>query len=461
MDYVSTILTSPDADNLFSTRNRLCGNAVLEATLRYIAIKNHDGDIEKVKLITSEARSASYGENNGDVYTEERFDDIELLIITPRNRGDNLLSITKNGWVSLDSPPYPVAALLSAKSSETRIYVNNDKKRAIVFVRTTTDTWCEIFASCLFRVLPWRFNNDEDSIALAKAISKNQPSEFKRIIDDYCKNIDFSGIMTRRALIGWGNGQREAQLKTMEEQLQACLNNINAEQSRLTQYLDDYAMINERYNALSRTSADNDDLFYKFFLNHKQLSIHRVYNVGTNGKSLEYCILDTIEYFDEDEFINIYNNPNSEIGRCNSNMRRILYGLFKEHKGVIRAEAVFRLNNLSSLTILRGVRTGKYYDTHLAHPHLVRYGCLGGNEQYINNYMRLGDWDMAIEQSIVAVKNLNMSDSTVVSAMINDLGSSETAHCSCIIADNGQAMTPPEFLQYLQEADKKEVENNG
>lgn len=462
MDYVDTILTSSDANNFFGRASCICDNNTLEATLRYIAVKSSGGDIEKAKLINASARQVDYNTVDGNVYTEERFDDIELLIVTPRGRREDLPHIDAGGWISLDAPPYPVAALLSAKSSETRIYVNSEKKRSVIFVRTTTDNWCDLLASCLFRVLPWRFSSETDGVALAQAIAKNQPEVFKSIIDGCCRNFDFANYMSRRILRGWTSNQRTMRLDMLQRKMEEYLSNIRQEEQRIAQYLDQYYVANENYNILSRGSAENDDSFYNFFINHKQLSVYRVTDSNSvlGGKTLDYCVLETIEYYDEDNFMNNYNTPASIIGRCGDNMRRILYGIFKEHKGTIRAEALFRLTNLSSLTVVGGLTTGKHNSTHLRHPHLVNYGCLGGNGTQINRYMQDGDWDLAIEQSIAAVKNVNMGDAIVINSMIRDLNNAMDS-CSCIVAENGQAMTPRQFLQYLREGDNNEDNTNG
>lgn len=460
MDYVDTILTSSDANNYFGTSQCCCGSKTLEATLRYIAIKNNGGDIAKTRLINVDARQADYNVRSGNAYTEERYDGYELLIITPRNRGDDLLSINVSGWVSLDSPPYPVAALLSAKSSETRIYVNGEKKRSIVFVRTTTENWCDLFASCLFRVLPWLFNNEEEAAAIARAITKNQTEEFKAIINACCADFDFRGFMIRRNLIGWASSFRASQIESLERQMADYANRVRNLEAEIDDYLNKYGAANDNLLALKRSSDGDDDTLLQFFLNHHQLDVYKISNYDGGGKSLQYSIIDTIEYYDEDNFLNNYNNRNSTIGGSNPDMKRILYGIFKEHKGVIRVEAIFKLTNLSSLTPVKYERTGKFNATHLPHPHLYHAGCLGGNKQYIDRYMMAGDWDMAIEQSIAAVKNVNMGDAAIIGAMVRDIAEAMDT-CSCIVADNGQAMTPRQFLEYLRRGDNNEGTTNG
>lgn len=459
MDLANTLLVSSDADSFFGSSEYACNNTTLEATLRYIAIKDNGGDIEKAKLIKTVLRCANYDDRSGNVYAREGYDVAELLIITPYQRGNDLLSIDAEGWVSLDSPPYPVAALISSKSSETRIYVNTSKKRAVLFVRTVTNNWCELVAQCLFRILPWRFRNDETELNLMKAISKQDSETFKSIVNACCANFDFKSSMIKRNLIGWTSSFKKAQIDKLERQMSSLMDNIRNLETQIAGKMDEYGAANDNLLALQRLLDENDDTLFKFFTNHQQLDVYRVYS-SCGNKILEYSVVETIEYYDEDNFLNNYNNPGSAIGNSGADMERILYGIFKEHKGVIRAEAIFRLTNLSSLTVVSDTRTGKFGGTHLAHPHLVRHGCLGANRNYINKYMMSGDWDMAIEQSIAAVKNLNMGDAVVISSMVRDLENSMDC-CTCIIADNDKAMTPRQFLNYLRETDNNEGTTNG
>lgn len=458
MDYVNTILTGSEANNFFGTTSRLCDNTVLEATLRYIAIKT-GGDIEKVKMINALCTQVGCSDR-GNKYAEAQYDDTELLILTPY-RGNDLLTIDAEGWVSLDSPPYPVASLLTARSSETRIYINTAKKRAVVFVKTTTEKWCETFASCLLRVMPWRFDdNDEEQIKLAKAINKQDTDTFVSIINSCVKDFNFKDTMVKRHLLGWTSGHKDTQLKNLRAQMDKLMGDIRSYEETIASFLDQYQNINLNYQALLTVGNDKDE-FYNFFVNHKQLELFKVYSSG-NGKVLEYAVTETIEYFDEDIFKMHYNNPNSPFGtnNCNSDLREICYALFVEHKGVLRAEAIFKLTNLSSLLVVSHATTGNHGDTHLPHPHLVNHGCLGGNGTYINKYMAEGSWDLAIEQSIAAVKNINMGDTAVTTSMVRDLGRRMDI-CKCIIADNGREMTPNEFLVYIRSNKNNEGAANG
>jgi hypothetical protein len=126
----------------------------------------------------------------------------------------------------------------------------------------------------------------------------------------------------------------------------------------------------------------------------------------------------------------------------------VIINVFLKHYGTFRVDSMFTMTGISSLNVKSHTRADEYLDTHLPHPHLVNHGCLGGNGTYIGKYMSEGRWDMAIEQSIAATKNINFGDTTVVNSMMRDIYN--RMDVKFIIADNGQEMSPNEFLEYVK-----------
>lgn len=461
MDDVLTNLTSPDANTYFGTDRLFCDSRTLETVLRYAAIKSSGGDVEKAQLIPVVCSRFDYGADGNRYVNFNGEDDFgadrELLILTPPRKDYELPTVSKEGWTSLDAPPYPVAALLTAKSSETHIYINTTLKKAVIFVRTVTPKWCELLAACLIRVLPWRFAGDNDDLELTRAISKDDAVKYTTIVDKCVAGFDFKSASARRCLLGWANGYKADRIRYYNNKMSETMAAVRTEESRIANLLNTYSEYNTALTALVSQPEDANE-FYNFFNEHKQLSIYKVETRSGGsggGKTLYYNVVDTIEYYDEDEFDRQFKNCNSPIGGTDANTKAILKGLFKDRKGVVRVQAVFALTNLSSLQASSGLKAYDKGTTCLPHPHLVHYGCLGGNGTYINSFMAKGDWDLAIEQSIAAVKNLNMSDVTVVNAFISDLKSYSDS--KCILIEDGRALTPNEFLAYL----KQDNEQNG
>lgn len=461
MDYVNNIITSSDA-NVFFGNNTILRNLTLESTLRFIALKHHQGEIETIKAIKA-ASKEFYSHNSGNKYAQHAKDNgIELLILTAP-RGAQLPTVTEDGWASLDTPPYPVAPFLTA-ASETRVYSNAALKITIIFVRQATDKWIDRLCSSMFRVLPWYFEGGmtDDETALFKSVSKGDADTFNSIINNLCAAYDFKGSRFKKTLIGWNDGYRKKQIATLQNNIDSLHNSVTEHQQSIERCLRDIEASSTNLLALQAQGDSADDSVYKFFMSHNNIVIHRTTLGAGEGNVMEYAVLDTIEYYDSDAFLRVYNNAGSSIGGANENVRKILYAVFAENKGVFKVESMFKLINLSSLNVMRHSRTGIYEKTHLAHPHLVHYGCLGGNSSYISNFLQQGNWDMAIEQSIAATKNINFGDAVVISQFVSDVRRAlDYNDCKCIIADNGTEMTPAEFLAYISENNENEGATNG
>lgn len=461
MDFVNTIITSSDADAFFGDDD-LFGNLTLRATLRFIALKHHQGDIETIKPIKAQTMSF-YESNTGNEYANyAKEHGIELLILTAP-RGAQLLTINEDGWVSLDTPPYPVAPFLSS-ASETRVYSNATIKSTIIFVRQATGKWIDALCSSMFRILPWYFTDgiSKDETALFKAINTKDSEAFVKIVNDTCAPYDFKAVRFKRMLIGWNDGYRKQQIIKLKNNAENTLKLISDHQERITNLLNALNEYNANLTSLQAQCDSSDDSVFRFFMNHHDISICNISLNTNNGNIMDYCIFDTLEFFDRDEFLRVYNNELSNIGCAPKDIRDILYAIFglEENKGLFRVESMFRLANLSSLNVLRERRSHQYDYTHLPHPHLVNYGCLGGNSKYINQYMQQGNWDMAIEQSIAATKNINFGDIVVIDSFLRDIRNSMDS-CKCIVANNGKEMTPREFLAYINENKENEDTENG
>lgn len=466
MDYVNTLITNSDANTFFGVESHSFpfGSTVLEATLRYIAVVHCPEQIEKVKLIKVQSSTFNVGAR-GNEYANSILESSNDILIAESRNGAELPYIDKEGWVALDTPPFPVSAFLS-KASATSVFLNKDAKKVVLFVKRVTERWIDEFCASLFRILSWIYTEDhaptEKEVALFRAIHDKDSAKFTSIINEICEKYDFKSMILARTLIGWNSHFREAQIRTLENKCDEARRQITAQEETITALYSNLDSLLFNLNSMLNQPADNNEALYNFFKSHKQLGIYRV-TTANSGKSLYYTIVDTIEYYDEDEFKRVRDTANSyyNTNSAGADVREIFNAVFAENKGRFRVESMFVLNNLSSLNVSSHQRSGNYDATHLPHPHLVNHGCLGGNRTPIMQYMNSGDWDLAIEQTIAATKNVNFGDSTVVNGMMRDVRNNFDT-CRCIIADNGAEMTPREFLNYIRTtAGNNEGDNNG
>ena len=465
MDYINTLLTNSDANTFFGVEGHSFpfGSPTLEATLRYIAILHCPSNIEKVELIKVETTTFSMGAR-GNEFADYFVTSKNNIYIAESRSGADLPYIDRDGWIALDTPPYPVAPFLS-KASATSVFLNNEHKKVILFVKKATDRWIDELCSSIFRILPWIYTDDyrltENEVALFKAAHDRNADKFTEIVNELAGKYNFRAMSYRRILLGWNKGLRETQIASLITQSVQTRSKIETQESALADLYNNLGAIMQNIEALERaTQGDEDDSLYKFFDTHRQLGVHSTTRLNNGGKGLFYSVCETIEYFDEDAFKRVYDTPSSRMNmNATPEVREIFYAIFAQNKGVFRVESMFRLDNLNSIRAISGSRTGNYGSTHLPHPHLYHHACLGGNGSEINRYLSSGDWDLAIEQTIAATKNINFGDATVVGEFTSDVRNS--MDCRCIIADNGAEMTPREFLNYIRTAENNEGDNNG
>ena len=108
------------------------------------------------------------------------------------------------------------------------------------------------------------------------------------------------------------------------------------------------------------------------------------------------------------------------------NTRKGLKAIFADHKGVIRVNAVFDLQQFKLVTPRQNEA---FVAEAMPNPHIYFYGCSGGNDQYYSQYAENGDWDLGIEQAISATKNLAWGDRAVCTRMINWLRNNDAYPC--------------------------------
>ena len=92
----------------------------------------------------------------------------------------------------------------------------------------------------------------------------------------------------------------------------------------------------------------------------------------------------------------------------------------------------------------------------MPHPHIMMFGCDGGNSFYYDKYATEGNWELAIEQAISATKNINFSDAVVLRRTIDWIISNWETVKFIRITEEEDLLTPAEFMNVVKE---KEVTN--
>ena len=467
MDFIPTMLTSSEANSVFNRSSCFMTSELLETLLRYIAVKRCGGNLELLKPIQTYRSSFDTTPDRFDAYANclqiNLDNEIRLIICTAANKRAVLPTApSAPEWLPLDKPPCPIAPFLS-KISPTSVFIKKSERIVIVFVRDVTHEWLKAFCASLFRIFQWIYPPDkplgENELLLSKCIQTEDWTQFKSVIEAVCP--DLKGFFLREMLTGWNNCAYKSRVKKLSSQRSSIESEIVSFQNSLNVKYAELENVIETLNAVLATGTEDDDALYRFLLAHKQIDVFRVENV-TDGKKLSYSVLETIEYFDRDTFLECWKNKRSYLYKNElsdeqgQTVRDIMYAVFAEDRGAIRTECLFSLTNYTSIAPLYGM-TSINNSIAIPHPHIAQHRCLGDNRQYIERFLRNGSWDMALEQTIAAAKNINFNDNFVVAGFMSTIADNLTRRC--VIADNGKEMTFNEFLEYIGNAPKEETDN--
>lgn len=444
-------IISNAASIYFGLNNRFAlDSAVLEATLRYISIKSNSGDIENTNFIKVKFHSDTHCNfSPSDVQQEN------TICIHKVRAGCDVSLFPEDGWSYLDNPPFPTARFLS-QFSATQIAVNNSYKCAVVVVKNPTEKWIDNFCSALYRILTWLYPQNstptQEEIALFRAINTGNGEEFSSIVDSCYGDIDFEAHITKKLLTGWANKSKDQQIINLQNQRKDIEQKVANYEQNLHKLYQDLSNVVTSLNQWMKV-YDKDDLsVYNFFQSHKQLSVLSTSQNGYGASVLYYSILETLEYFDEDAFMAMYKEKRSILyDQGRDFARRICYETFINKRGKFRFESQFMLTNVTGLAAVAGVVSHKYDDISMPNPHLFHHHCLGDNEGYINGYLKTGDWDLAIEQTIAATKNLYFGDSVVFREFLGDIW--EYKDRKCIVLDDGTNISPQELYDIVLKED--------
>lgn len=451
---VATLLNSVEADLFFDCKDSFLSDTT-EAILRYIAIKHPFGEAGTIQRVStfSDTVFGNLLEDQLNAFLNINKKNLQVFVGGDVDAYQNS-EVLQNGWIHATGSPLPISEFLSA-SSKTNVYINSEQKVTAVFVRELNKEWIGLFCSVLPKLLPWIYTPEtimsDEEVELFRLVSKKRfdSKRFREIMDSVANEIGLRNAVTNKYLSGWSENWIKDKIEELKKIISCSYDFIRSLETEIASKYDEIGQALTTLNSLQDKVGEETDEVCKFFSNHRQLTINSVNRLTEGGSTLRFSITDTVEFYDVDQFNRAFANPKSFCYRRGNEIAQVLHGIFAENKGTIRVHSVFSLRNLTSLTCVRYGDTGKFTNTHLPHPHHYHFACLGGNDTYIRQYMNEGSWDMAIEQAIASVKNINLGDCVVMEKFVQDIANRRSS-CKCIIADNGTEMTPNEFLAYLK-----------
>jgi hypothetical protein len=471
VDYNETILTSEETSELFKQASPFDGDYSLHALYRAIVLEHEsiggaaDISVLKEKSVIKQFRIVEKPSIKTIV-------DVDYPVCLIKYWGEDFqgMTIDAEGWESMGSVTCPLDRFLS-QVTPSKVYINRDSRRVIATVKgSISATWIQNFESMLWLMLPWYYPERKDEeIKFFKSIStgKNAPSksEAKQNLISYVNGVaekhNVRDLQLHALLDGVQDSYRQSQLQEYSEQRDT----IEGEISDYTAYLQNkyrrLMEVMEIIKGLELLAPEEDSTWFDFFKQHKNVKITEV-----SGADIFYSVVDTLEFYDEDEVKLLLDNETSWSSDYKS-MLPMLKTIFVEKRGIFRVNACFKLSNLSLVTPIKRKQAD---NGGMPNPHIYNYACSGGNDRYYSQYANEGSWDLAIEQSIAATKNWAVGDAAVGRRMFDWIEVNNTV--PCIYVTDGSPMTNgvtsdarlvslEEYAEIIRKKTEQEGTNNG
>lgn len=389
---------------------------------------------------------------------------------------------TSYGWETFDGNPLFINRYLS-QFEKSMVIMHRERRQVIAIVDgDLTELWLQAFESMLWALMPWYFpEKTPETMEFFKKISVDNKQTaasalrareaFLKYVNDAAKQIDLRSLNLHKLLDGIADEVRQSQISSYQSKYDETSDAIERRSTELEALYKSIDQIRQMLSALENQAPSTDDTMFKFFNEHKNLTL-----VEVRETTLHYCVTDTLEYYDVDELKRILANENSWLCRAYSqDTLKYIKALFVEKRGIIKVTADFMLSGLKMVHSVRG--TVWNYNEAMPNPHIYYYGCDGANGQYYSKYAQTGDWDLGIEQSISATKNWSVGDSAVGIRMMQWLSEHRCNNeMKFIYVDDGKPMTRvsetstlvsmAEFIEMINKQDEKaestqEGESNG
>lgn len=461
MAYQGSKFSSQNVEDIFPTYyscREECYN-IINTMLRYFLFKKYKEDIvRKDKDILKQCafyECDAYGETSTTriISTLSRKHEEVLCVI--RTDDSNIKNIIDSvgGFIELNTPDCPINQFMLAQTKKaTNVFVNKEKHYVVVFTSADpVESWYIQLFSCAIKIWSWLFEDvSEAEIQMFKALNQKDLEKFTSIVNHFFPENILQVLRTKQlaeySKVGIKNKIREIQrsvenLNTRIHNAHMALNNDL--EVRLDKLLE--------LEGLELSLAKKENSVSDFFANRKNIQIIKVDINDTYTPRLFYTVQEVLEFYDVDELKRTLSNESSYFYRnnCEDWMKTLFVAIFVKEKGKFCVQSEFSLTGLTYIEPhdYNSFRDVSYHE-YLPHPHLGFHSCLGANKSQIDNYLCNGDWDLAIDQTVAATKNLNFGDTVVMSSMMRYISNHTTE--KYILADNGKRMSVKEFLKYLE-----------
>ena len=280
------------------------------------------------------------------------------------------------------------------------ISIENDKTPFLIDRRTE-----KIIACYLPYMIPSKRKTDDMDEITNKIVSGDADIEsLSVLVKKEEDRLNIREILFAEAFKVFCNNRNEQTLVAVQRQLEAKQTEIQKYIVLLNQYIDQKRDLEEQYEQLSLYNKDDTaEKMQRFFAQRKNITINDI-----TRTSITYTVHETLSFWNIDSAKRILETNQIDDPKVKFVLQKILVDCI----GKINFFASFNFSNLSSILCIQQDIYKEGFEA--PHPHLIWYGCLGENASEVIKYLADNKWDMAIEQTVAATKNINLGDATVM-----------------------------------------------
>ncbi len=191
---------------------------------------------------------------------------------------------------------------------------------------------------------------------------------------------------------------------------------------------------NDEYMYIKSHKLEEDTALLEIFDSHDNIHF-----INIDGSEIKYSVVDTIEYFDEDLLEGVIKNAEYP-----ERARKVLEWMYLKDNGQFLAESSLGIRDLAAIYPYKDI----WYEhpNAIKHPHLYEFQCPGDNRQIWEEALSVGDYDVAIEQSVQATKNISWGDGAVVETLMYHIDG-EYWYKECIRLNDGSFTSPDKVFE--------------
>lgn len=349
--------------------------------------------------------------------------------------------------------------------SEVRIYINESRKSASIFLKKTTLPIFHVLQAFIPKYMPWLFENspiNDTEQALLKSLTERYAPKYNKLIGELFEQVDIKTIMLEKYLRGFNSTYTERNLRQVTNKITEINDSIADYERKLAQYCEQlHAMMVTKAGLeleMQTGASEADQVLIDYFTTNKAVTL-----VKTENGAMEFYICGTIETFSvtnlrtvkdwAKSWYNVRNLPrNAKLTR--KQMHRLIDAIFEEKRFKVRVCAGYLADPMhydNRIPLQNYNFPASVLETYTPNPHMNECRCLGQYQGRAKDLLKEKDWFGLLEMLSGITKGLNFADTPVSEVFVDQLYVTDS---KCIQTPDKQLLTPLEAYKIVEAEDK-------